>query len=117
MRLHSPSLSERVICALVAAVFGAVLGAVVAWLLGVFSATLGTAFMDVSFSKCIAAGAMAFALLGAILGTSMGTFVGHAISAIFHFERLESSTGPWWAFAILLVVAGMLTIMLHQAGP
>ena len=115
MSLASPSLSERVVSALLAGVFGAVLGAVLAWLLGIYSNTLGPAFMEVSFAQWVGGGAVVFAVLGAVFGTAMGGFIGDCISAIVAFERLDGDRNPWWIILALIVGVVIFLVWARQA--
>jgi hypothetical protein len=104
--MNGPDLSERITAAVLGALFGAAIGAVLAWLAGVFSGTLGVAFMEVSFAWWALAGAAFFGLLGAVFGVSVGTLVGRVIGWIFQFEKLFD-TGGWWA-ALVLAVLGLV---------
>jgi hypothetical protein len=102
----SPDFFERVTAYVLGMLFGAAIGAVLAWLAGIFSGTLGVAFMEVSFASWMLAGAAFFGLLGAFFGVSVGTLVGRVIGWIFRFETLFD-TGGWWA-AMVLAVLGLV---------
>lgn len=111
------SLSERLVCALLGAAFGCLIGFVIAWLLGVFSATLphfGIGPREVSVARSMAAAAAFFALAGLLFGSVAGALVGLALHAIFKFERLYQDRQPWWLE--LLLVAGALVSVLWANG-
>jgi hypothetical protein len=104
--MNRPDLSERVTACVLGMLFGAAIGAVLAWLAGIFSGTLGVAFMEVSFASWMLAGAAFFGVLGAVFGVSVGTLIGQVIGWIFGFEKLFD-TGGWWA-ALVLAVLGLV---------
>src|SRR5688500_2416984 len=102
--MAKPSISERVVAAVLGSVFGAVTGSALAWLVGVYSNALGPGQVNVSFTRWVLSGAVGFGVLGAVLGSAAGTVVGNVIAAIFAFERLESEPTPWWVVILLLAV-------------
>jgi cytosine/uracil/thiamine/allantoin permease len=80
------TLSDRIASAFVGAVVGAVIGSFVAWMVGVYSNSLGPSHISVSFGKVVLAVASFFALLGLIIGPKVGTVMGNTIAAVFEFE-------------------------------
>jgi hypothetical protein len=78
--------SERLTAALAGAVFGAIIGLALAWLVGVYSNNMGPGQVPVSFSTFALVGAASFGGIGLVFGASVGTLLGHVVTAIFDFE-------------------------------
>ena len=85
-RMKSLSASERIAAAFVGAVFGALIGLALAWLIGVYSSRMGPGQVLVSFSTFALVGAAVFGGIGFVFGVSVGTLLGNVIAAIFDFE-------------------------------
>ncbi|WP_293935950.1 hypothetical protein [Iodobacter sp.] len=101
------SLSERLASAFIGAIFGAVIGFIMAWLLGVYSQTLGPGQVHVSIAKWIGTSACIFALIGLLIGQHIATMIGNALTALLEFETIGDNGFPsWWKLIILLVVIG-----------
>jgi high-affinity Fe2+/Pb2+ permease len=100
------NLFDRLTTALTAAIFGALLGAVMAWLFGAYSQTMGSSRMFVMASDWIFGGAALFAILGFVLKEDAGTIVGEFINAIFQFERADQSFEVGWVGALVALVIG-----------
>ena len=98
------SLGDRLVSAAVSAVFGAIIGCVLAWLFGVYSSTMGSAGSLVDFRQWVLWSALVFGLIGLLLGSHAATIVGMVISGIFQFERAPAS-GPRWLVVAVFVVA------------
>ena len=103
-----PSLSERVASAFFGAIIGGIVGCVLAWLLGVYSNTLGPSSISLSFSHWVVGSSIIFALLGFVLGRSIGSLLGDVINGIYVFERGDDGTSSWWVWLLVLLVAAGL---------
>ena len=91
--------------ALFGAVWGALIGGMLAWLLGVYSQTLGAATMYVNARNWITGSAILFAMLGLIFNLGIGSIVGSVLNAIFQFESAENrSVAPSWLANTLLFI-------------
>lgn len=100
-----PTFSERVIAALLGIVFGCLIGFMLAWMVGVFSATLGAGTLKVSPAQWAFGGGAILGAAGALFGSAAGSFVGYAVSGIFEFERLDRPLT--WRLALLSVLGGV----------
>jgi predicted lysophospholipase L1 biosynthesis ABC-type transport system permease subunit len=96
------SLGDRIACAFVGGVFGALLGATAAWIFGVYSQTLGPSRVSVNFGKVTLAVASFFAFFGLVIGPKVGTIIGNSISEIFEFENPRDSDAVTWLAVIAL---------------
>ena len=110
--MAKPDLGERTSAALLGVVFGGIIGLALAWLLGVYSNTLGSGAVRVSFQAFALAGAAIFGAVGAVLGSHLGTVLGRAISLIFAFEGAGDAGLPRWALVALVVGAIVLAAWL-----
>jgi purine-cytosine permease-like protein len=99
------TLGDRVASAFVGTVVGAIVGACLSWLLGVYSNTLGPSQVGVNVAKMTGAVVAFFAIIGFAFGPSVGTALGNTISAIFEFERVGDGDVPGWI--VVLVLAGV----------
>ena len=100
------TIGERLTSAAAGAFFGAILGGVAAWIVGVYSNRLGPSETAVNGLHWVVASALAFAVAGLLLGSHAGTLVGEAIAAIFAFESPREEHVPRWpAVIVLLAVA------------
>ncbi len=115
---HAPSsrlsLTDRLTYAALGAAFGAVIGFILFWLLGVYSNTLGPTGLVRTPAKPIALVAAAFAAIGFIFGPSVGTAIGNTIAAIFEFERASFYEAPTWL--VVLVLAAVAFAVWHWLG-
>lgn len=101
--MRTPTALERLAAALVGAVFGAIVGLASAWLVGVYSQSLGPTQLTVSFAKFALGGAALFGGIGVVFGVSVGTLLGTAIACLFAFERgPEDEHVPVWLVWLLL---------------
>jgi hypothetical protein len=101
------TLGERLVSAALGAVFGAIIGFVLAWLFGVYSQTMGSGSMSVQIRYWIAGGAGGFALLGFIVGSDAGTLIGTVFGALLDFEDQNSGSRAWPVVVVLLVVLAL----------
>ena len=92
------------------------IGFAVAWLLGVYSNTLGPGQIPVSIADWVIGGAAIFGCVGAALGSSVGTLLGNVIAALFAFERGESADVPRWLVAVVIAGAVLFGIW-FASGP
>ena len=105
--MTSPTFSERAVAALLGIVFGCLIGFMLAWMVGVFSATLGVGALKVSPAQWAVVGAAILGLVGALFGPAAGSLVGYAISGIFVFERWEAGWQPWRIVLAILFGVGL----------
>ena len=99
-------MNERLASALFGAVWGALIGGILAWLLGVYSPTLGAATMFVNARNWISGSAILFAMLGLIFNAGVGSIIGSVLNAIFQFESAENrAVAPSWLANTLLFIA------------
>lgn len=102
---------ERVASAAFGALFGAIIGAALVWLLGVYSQTLGPSRRVLDGSDWILGTSAVFALLGFLLGSHVGTVVGGVISGLIEFERQDRNPEvPTWLVVVVLVGAAVATV-------
>ena len=80
------TLGERITSAVLGAFFGALVGFILFWLLGVFSQTLGPGQVQGEFEKWLSTGAAIFGFVGFIFGRHIGTLLGNILNALFQFE-------------------------------
>jgi hypothetical protein len=99
---------DRASAAAVGLFLGAIIGFALAWLVGVYSNTLGPAGAAVDFQLWVGFGALGFGVVGLLFGPFVGTLLGLTISDIFKFERVEDHAPTWLLVLVLLaVVAGV----------
>ena len=104
-------MKERLASALFGAVWGALIGGILSWLLGVYSQTLGAATMSISARSWVGGTAILFAFLGFLFNVGIGTIVGVVLNAIFQFESAdERSILPGWIANALLIMAACFLI-------
>ena len=106
------TLGDRISAAAVGTVFGAAIGLAAAWLVGVYSSTLGASVATVDFKAWVGLSAAGFALVGLLFGPFVGTLLGNVISGMFELERASASSElgiPTWLTVVLcLGLAGGL---------
>jgi hypothetical protein len=108
------SLTDRLQYAALGAAFGAVIGFILFWLIGVYSNTLvPTGFVSTP-AKLIAVVVAGFAAIGFIFGPYIGTAIGNTIAAIFEFERASFYEPPIWL--VVLVLAAVSFAIWHWLG-
>jgi hypothetical protein len=112
--MPKPELGVRLASATVGAVFGAVIGLCLAWLLGVYSNTLGAGTVITQFSTFAMAGAAFFGLVGMLVGRGVGTVLGNVFSTHYTFESAELPA--WLAFVPVLALAAVVWCLLASAG-
>ena len=99
------TLGDRISAAAVGAIFGAIVGLALAWLLGVYSNTLGPSEVKLTFMVWVLWSSAAFAFVGLLFGPVVGTVLGAVITAIFEFENPRNTELPsWLLFPLLLAV-------------
>ena len=104
------SFSERLASAAFGLCIGALIGVVLAWLLGVYSHTLGPATSDFSVFKLVSLTSLFFGVIGLLFGTSVGSALGTTIALILETERQSSNPElpRWLVVSVLaLVVAAV----------
>lgn len=101
------AIGDRVASAFVGAVVGALVGFALAWLLGVYSNTLGPSQVVFGIPRFVLKVSATFALVGLFIGPHVGTVLGNVITSIFAFESLEhrDSHLPGW---LVIVVLGLV---------
>jgi len=102
------TIGDRIASAFVGAVVGVLIGLVLAWLLGVYSNTLGPSQLVFGVPSFVLKVSATFALLGLVLGPHVGTLLGNVISLIFAFETFERRDDvelPRW---FVLVALGLV---------
>lgn len=100
-------MSERLFSALFGAFWGALIGAALSWLFGIYSNRMGPSFMPVDARHWGGAGALFFALMGLLFNAGVGTLIGVAIDLIFRFENVDHRglDAPWLLKLLVLAVA------------
>ena len=99
-----PNMGERIVSAVISTFFGALIGFILAWLLGVYSHLLGTGRIHVDLVKWISFGALSFGLLGFIIGQHTGTLIGTVFNIIFQIEDVRNYEYPGWLIFILFIL-------------
>ena len=103
MTAPRPDLGERLVSGAVGALFGAIIGGVLAWVFGVYSGTLGPGGMAMGPKAWIMLPAAAFGVSGLVFGSDVGTMIGAVIKAMVEFEK--GPEDPWPLLQLLLAVA------------
>jgi hypothetical protein len=98
------TLGDRLSAAAVGLFFGAIIGFALAWLIGVYSNTLGPSSTPVDLKHWVGYCAVGFGAVGLIFGPFVGTLLGSVISGIYRFERAEEEAPAWLPVFILLAV-------------
>jgi hypothetical protein len=107
------TIGERLVSAAAGTFFGAILGGVAAWIVGVYSNRFGPGAIAIDGLHWIVGSAAVFVVAGMLFGSRAGTAVGYAIAAIFEFESSGESSrerhAPQWLVVVVLlgVVLGM----------
>ncbi|MEJ8855087.1 hypothetical protein WKW79_10940 [Variovorax robiniae] len=96
------SWADRICSAVLGALFGAIVGLAIAWLVGVYSNTLGAAAGPLCFTCWSSGCAALFGVIGLVFGPAVATVLGHVITGIFEFERLAL---PLWVVIASLLAA------------
>lgn len=112
--MAQPDLSERVAAGFVGVVFGAVIGIALAWLLGVYSTSLGPGQVAVSVWRFAIASAAFFGVIGVLFGSAVGTLLGNVIAGLFAFESAHEDHIPTWL--VVCVLVGAVAVALWLAG-
>lgn len=102
--MTSLTIGDRVSAAAVGAVFGAIVGFALAWILGVYSNTLGPGIAQVTFTHWVTGCAIGFSLVGLVFGPYVGTLLGSVINGIFEFESADKHAPIWLIVVVLLVI-------------
>ena len=106
--MTSLTTSDRISAAAVGAVFGAMVGFALAWIIGIYSNTLGSGFAEVSFKHWATGCAIGFGVVGLVFGPYVGTLLGSVISGIFEFESADKHVPTWpIVLALLAIIAGV----------
>lgn len=106
-------LGERLTSAVLGGLFGALIGLALAWLLGVFSQTLGVGTLHPDVATWLGLGALTFALMGLLFGRHLGSFVGNVLNALFQFEDARNYAflnGVFWIMLAVLLIGGWLLL-------
>lgn len=94
---------------------GGIVGLALAWLLGVYSNTLGPSRVTFGVPGFVLKVSVTFALVGLLLGPHVGTVLGNVIRLIFAFESLEQREihAPAWLVVVVLgtVVFGVWWVL------
>jgi hypothetical protein len=109
--MANSTFTGRIISAAIGSIFGAIIGFILAWLLGVYSQTLGSGEVHTNLAKWVGIGAVFFGALGFIVDEHIGTIIGHVLNALFQFEDQRNyEFGGWfiWTLVIVLLVGGWL---------
>ena len=105
--------ADRISAAVVGSVFGAIVGFALAWIIGVYSNTLGPGIASVSFRHWITGCAIGFGVVGLLFGPYVGTLLGSVIRGIFEFESADKYVPTW---IIVLVLLAIITGVWWTAG-
>ncbi len=108
--MHRLTLADRFAAAAFGAFFGALIGLALAWIVGVYSNTIGPSYIPVNFKHWVGYCALGFGTVGLVAGPFVGDLIGHVINAIFKFEGVggseETEAPTWLIVAILFAIVG-----------
>ena len=91
------SFGERATSACIGALFGGLIGAVLVWLWGVYSQTLGPGHGVAHPVHWVLSAAAALAAYGFVRGSHVGSLIGDILSGLFEFERQDREIDiPIW---------------------
>lgn len=98
------TLGERITSSVLGAIFGALIGFILFWLLGVFSQTLGPGQVHGEFENWIGTSAAIFAFVGFLFGRHIGTLLGNILNALFQFEDQRNYEFLNWFPGIIIAL-------------
>jgi len=96
------SLIDRLVCGVMGAVFGGLIGFALAWLLGVYS-IMWIASVPVEINHWIIGFAAIFGIIGVLFGPFVGSVVGTVIAAIYESQNPPNPEMPTWLVVLLLI--------------
>ena len=114
--MAQPDLSERVAAGFVGVVFDAVIGIALAWLLGVYSSSLGPGQVTVSVWRFAFASAAFFGAIGVLFGSAVGTLLGNVIAGLFALESAHDDHFHVPTWLVVCVLVGAVAVALWLAG-
>ena len=107
---------DRLVYALIGALFGALLGLAGWWLYGLaHSLNYSGPGMDPVLMHWLKWSAAAVAVLGLVLKERIGDLVGDAISAVFHFESNQSFDGAVRTVTAFVYLAIVVAAIWHTS--
>jgi hypothetical protein len=109
------TLADRLVSAALGALFGAIIGAVLVWLFGVYSQNLGSARTVIDGKLWILVSTAGFAFAGLLVGPNLGSFVGTVFDALYQFENTSEERQPGWVVAAILIVLAIAGWWWHKS--
>jgi hypothetical protein len=115
-RAEIAAMIDRIVYAIIAAAWGAVIGAACWWLYGLaHSLQYQGPGIDPSLLHWVKPFGLAFATIGFILGEKVGDVLGHLIGALFNFELGHHQTALT-AWHVIVVVAAIGALIWFQSS-
>lgn len=102
------TIGDRLSAAAVGLFFGGIIGFALAWLVGIYSNTLGPSSTPVDFKRWVGLCGIGFGMVGLIFGPFVGTLLGSVISGIYKFEQAEDHAPTWLLVLLLLAVVAVV---------
>jgi len=98
---------DRLASGFVGVVVGAVIGAAVAWWLGVYHAAIDVPDLRPVFVRWIGGTALGFGLVGFLFGPVVGTLLGEVITWLFRLEDRRYTEFPIGLPVLVILVLGV----------
>lgn len=106
-------IKDRLITAVVAAFFGALVGLAAAWIISAPGKRDHTFMRSIDVLEWMQNGALFFGFMGLAFGASTGTFVGWVIKTLFETQHKTFTYNGWIPnWVIVLLVAGFVAYLL-----
>jgi ABC-type uncharacterized transport system permease subunit len=105
--VSATAVKDRLIYALIAALFGAIIGFILAWLFGVYSQRMGVARHLIDWKSWVINTSIIFGVIGLVFKDKAGDAVGGSFASLYKFEDVDNNpqVPTWFAVIFLILVA------------